>query len=210
MTGNISKKRIVLIATLFFCCFFSVQLSAQDMRDLKISGVILDAESLEPVPFTSVILKDMGMGTVADNTGYFTLIAHPGDTISFRSVGYQERVFIIPSQLKSKTYTLIELMIRDNILLEEVVVYPLPDFDELARTVLKQDLTPDQQVRIKNFKQDLDNILTTQFNENSPYYEQWRYAKLYDMTGIVPPNNFINPMTWSNFIRDWKKNQDKR
>jgi hypothetical protein len=99
-------------------------------------------------------------------------------------------------------------MIRENVLLDEVVVYPLPDFDEMASTMLKRELTPYQQKQIVSFKRDLDQLLEEQTRKNEEYYDQIRYAKFYNMTGIIPPNNFLNPMTWSNFIRDWKKNND--
>ncbi|MFT4741950.1 MAG: hypothetical protein ACI9XJ_001237, partial [Marivirga sp.] len=66
------------------------------------------------------------------------------------------------------------------------------------------------QEQITSFRNDLDTILKEQTKENKAYYDQYRYAKLYDLTGIVPPNNFLNPITWSNFIRDWKENQKGR
>jgi hypothetical protein len=181
---------------------------SQEDKSLQISGVVLDAESLEPIPFTSILIRDKSMGTVADNSGYFSFLAQPGDTITFRSVGYQQRIFVIPTSLSSKSYSLIELMIRENVLLDEVVVYPLPDFDEMASTMLKRELTPYQQKQIVSFKRDLDQLLVEQTRKNEEYYDQIRYAKFYNMTGIIPPNNFLNPMTWSNFIRDWKKNND--
>jgi hypothetical protein len=181
---------------------------SQEDKSLQISGVVLDAESLEPIPFTSILIRDKSMGTVADNSGYFSFLAQPGDTITFRSVGYQQRIFVIPTSLSSKSYSLIELMIRENVLLDEVVVYPLPDFDEMASTMLKRELTPYQQKQIVSFKRDLDQLLEEQTRKNEEYYDQIRYAKFYNMTGIIPPNNFLNPMTWSNFIRDWKKNND--
>ncbi len=186
------------------------QVNAQNDENLKISGVVLDAESMEPVSFASILIRDSSMGTIADNSGYFSFFAQPGDSITFRSVGYQERLFVIPASLTRKSYSLIELMIKEDLLLDEIVVYPLPEYDYLASTILKKDLSADQKVQIKSFKNDLDQILNEQTKENEMYYEQWRYAQLYDMTGIVPPNNFLNPMTWSNFIRDWKKYQKQR
>ncbi len=182
---------------------------ADAAKPIHLTGVVLDAENLEPVPFTSILMDKGKRGTVADNSGYFSFLAYPGDTITFRSVGYESRDFIIPELLEGNTYSLIELLIRENIILEEVVVSPLPEMEDFAETILKKDLTDEQKVRIINFKRDLNTILDQEYERNHPYYEQWRYAQLYDMTGIVPPNNFLNPMTWSNFIRDWKNNSDR-
>ncbi|SMG33367.1 CarboxypepD_reg-like domain-containing protein [Marivirga sericea] len=189
--------------------FFSFSVCAQEDDPINITGVILDAENMEPVPFTTVLIGAGKSGTVADNSGYFSFLAYPGDTITFRSVGYQNSTFIIPKLLEGKTYSLIELMVRENVLLEEITVYPLPDVDYFTDTIVKSELTDVQKRQLDRFKKDLNGLLQTQNEQNGPYYDQWRYARLYEMTGIVPPNNFLNPMTWSNFIRDWKKNSEK-
>jgi hypothetical protein len=189
--------------------FFSFSAISQTEDPINITGVILDAEDLEAIPFTTVLVGDGKTGTVADNSGYFSFLAYPGDTITFRSVGYQKSIFIIPNLLDGKTYSLIEMMVKENILLEEVKVFPLPDADYFTNTIVKTELSNIQQKQLNDFKRDLDNLLDNQYEANSPYYDQWRYARLYEMTGIVPPNNFLNPMTWTNFIRDWKRENKK-
>jgi len=188
---------------------FSFSAFSQDEEPINITGVILDAENMEPVPFTTVLIGEGKSGTVADNSGYFSFLAFPGDTINFRSVGYQTSTFIIPQLLEGKTYSLIELMVQENVLLEEVKVYPLPDVDYFTDTIVKKELTDTQKRQLDDFKKDLNSLLDKQYEDNSPYYDQWRYARLYEMTGIVPPNNFLNPMTWSNFIRDWREENKK-
>ncbi len=202
--------RNALLILLFSFIVFTVV--AQDTAKrvptdpINLSGVILDAENMEPVPYTYVLLDEGRRGTVADNTGYFSFLAYPGDTIVFRSVGYQNRMFIIPEILDGNSYSMIELMVRDNLILDEVVVYPMPDIDVFAKTILENDLSPKQIENISRFKRNMDGLLKQEYENDKLYYDQWRYAKLYDMTGLMPPNNFLNPITWSNFIRDWKEN----
>jgi hypothetical protein len=195
----------------FFAAIFLLSFSSYSQNEdpINITGVILDAENMEPIPFTSVLIGDGRSGTVADNSGYFSFLAYPGDSITFRSVGYQKSSFVIPSLLEGKTYSLIELMVRENVLLDEITVYPLPDVDYFTNTIVRKELTDTQKKQLNDFKKDLDNIVSEQNRRNGPYYDQWRYARLYEMTGLVPPNNFLNPMTWSNFIRDWKENNKK-
>lgn len=200
--------RNILIISLL--CFFAFNLIAQEKgeKPIHMTGVILDAENLDPVPFVSVLMDKGNRGTVADNQGYFSFLAFPGDTITFRSVGYQSRNFIIPEILDGDSYSMIELMIRENLILDEVLVRPLPEMEAFAETILKQKLTERQRLQINNFKNELNQILEQEYQRDKPYYEQWRYAQIYDMTGIVPPNNFLNPITWTNFIRDWKTSTD--
>jgi len=188
---------------------FSFSAFSQEEDPINITGVILDAENMEPVPFTTILIGDGRRGTVADNSGYFSFLSFPGDTITFRSVGYQTTKFIIPKLLEGKTYSLIELLVRENVLLEEITVFPLPDADYFTETIVKTELTDMQKRQLDNFKRDLNSLLEEQYRKNKPYYDQWRYARLYEMTGIVPPNNFLNPMTWTDFIRDWKQENKK-
>lgn len=201
---------LFLIVSIFLVGFSSIAQNEKIIEEpIHITGVILDAENMEPVPFTTVLIGEGKSGTVADNSGYFSFLAYPGDTITFRSVGYRNSTFIIPKLLEGKTYSLIELMVKEHVLLEEVKVYPLPDTDYFTNTIVKKELTDVQKRQLDNFKRDLNDLLEKQYEQNNPYYDQWRYARLYEMTGIVPPNNFLNPMTWSNFIRDWKNDSEK-
>jgi hypothetical protein len=200
------RNNLFILLSIFLLSFSAF---AQNDDPINMTGVILDAENMEPVPFTTVLIGAGKSGTVADNSGYFSFLAYPGDTITFRSVGYQNSTFVIPKLLEGTTYSLIELMVRENVLLDEITVYPMPDIDYFTDTIVKTELTDVQKRQLDSFKRDLKGLLNNQYEQNSPYYDQWRYARLYEMTGIVPPNNFLNPMTWSNFIRDWKKNSGK-
>ncbi|HET8860093.1 carboxypeptidase-like regulatory domain-containing protein [Marivirga sp.] len=197
----------ILLFTISF--LVAVSVTAQKHDPIHMTGVILNAENLEPVPFTTVLIGDGKSGTVADNSGFFSFLAYPGDTITFRSVGYQVSTFVIPKLLEGDTYSLIEMLVRENILLEEVEVYPLPDADFFRKTIVEKGLTDVERQNLNNFNSDLDKLLEKQYEKNSPYYDQWRYARMYETTGLVPPNNFLNPMTWSNFIRNWKEQSRK-
>ena len=204
------RNSLIVFITVFLFTFSAFAQEEKIIEEpINITGVILDAENMEPVPFTTILIGNGKSGTVADNSGYFSFLAYPGDTITFRSVGYQSSTFIIPELLEGKTYSLIELLVRENVLLEEVQVYPLPDADYFTSTIVKKELTDIQKRQLDDFNRDLNKLLEKQYEQNHPYYDQWRYARLYEMTGIVPPNNFLNPMTWSNFIRDWKKDSKK-
>lgn len=200
-------RRSLFIITLILA--FSFSSMAQQDEPINLTGVVLDAENLDPLPFTTILFKDGKTGTISDNSGYFSFLAYPGDTITFRSVGFQTNTFVIPNLLDGDTYSLIQMLVRESLVLEEVAVSPLPDVQYFNETIVKKELSERQQKRLREFKTDLDALLQKQYEENSPYYEQWRYARLYEMTGLVPPNNFLNPMTWSNFIRDWKKDSKK-
>ena len=69
-----------------------IQLSFPDLKD--ITGVILDGESSEPLPYATIGLKHTGKGTVSNSNGEFGLMIHPenfSDTIVVSYLGYYGR-----------------------------------------------------------------------------------------------------------------------
>jgi hypothetical protein len=87
----------------------------------QLSGVILDKETREPVPFTNVSVKGTLQGTTADINGAFSLEAASRDTLLFSSVGYFPEQKII-SKLPNNNLT---VFLQQNIQnIEEVTVKP--------------------------------------------------------------------------------------
>src|SRR5690554_2634207 len=98
---------------------FSYAAFGQKTEPVNLTGVVLDAENLDPLPFTTILFKDGKTGTIADNSGYFSFLAFPGDTITFRSVGFQTSTFVIPHLLEGDTYSLIQMLVRESLMLDE-------------------------------------------------------------------------------------------
>lgn len=183
---------------------FSFQSKAQEVtKPLSISGVALDAETMQGVPFTTVSVGDGRRGTICDNSGYFSILAMPADTLHFRSVGYKPMDFVLPKELSGDRYSVIQLMVKDTIMLEEVVVHAFPSEQSLQSAFqISAPVRPLQQ-ETQRMQHEVRKVMVQSYNQDKYYYDQWRYAKMYNMNGTMPPNNWLNPMTWSNFIRDW-------
>ena len=64
-------KRLLLILILFLGC---VRLSAQ------IQGVVVDADSGDPLPYLNVYYEGKGVGTITDIDGNYSISSHPGWT----------------------------------------------------------------------------------------------------------------------------------
>ncbi len=107
-----------------FLCSLSLSLQAQeDGPIIQISGFVYAQDSTETVPYAHVINKTKRQGTVASLDGFFSVLAKPGDTLSFSAIGYQKKLFAAPDQEDDRMYLLI-FMDRDTIMLRETVVYP--------------------------------------------------------------------------------------
>src|ERR1044072_8781014 len=76
---------------------------------LQFSGVVVESDSLKPLPFTSILVKGTTHGTISDYYGFFTLVASPGDEIEFYSVAYKDGTYKIPDTLKTAHYSIIQV-----------------------------------------------------------------------------------------------------
>ncbi|MBY0347968.1 MAG: carboxypeptidase-like regulatory domain-containing protein, partial [Hydrotalea flava] len=67
---------------------------------IKISGVIVDKQSDEPIPFSTAVFKLSGQGVLTDSSGRFVFTSGQwshNDTLQISSVGYKN--VLIPSAL---------------------------------------------------------------------------------------------------------------
>ncbi|MFL5754515.1 MAG: carboxypeptidase-like regulatory domain-containing protein, partial [Bacteroidia bacterium] len=107
---------------------------------IQFSGVVVESDSLKPLPFTSILVKGTSHGTVSDYYGFFTLVAQAGDEIEFASVAYKDASYIIPDTLTASNYSIIQVMRLDTITLAPVTIYPWPTREEFKKAFLKLDV----------------------------------------------------------------------
>lgn len=194
---------------------FSLGFSQEDTRDLiQFSGIVVDGDSLKPLPFTSIIIKNTRRGTIADYYGFFSFVAQKNDTIEFSSVGYKKATYIIPDSLADNKYSLIQVMYSDTILLRETIIYPWPTKEQFKEAFLSADIPDDDLERArKNLKRaELKERSETMAMDGSMNYtNQMRQyqSKLY-YAGQAPPNNLLNPIAWAKFIKAWQDGEFKR
>lgn len=106
------------------------QLSAVLMgysQDLRLFGIVRDAESNSPIPFASISITKTTRGTAADENGKFTLIIKPEEKnqeLKISSIGHLTRFFKINSldtgylrlELESDVRLLSEITINENVI----------------------------------------------------------------------------------------------
>ncbi|MDR3245953.1 MAG: TonB-dependent receptor [Prevotellaceae bacterium] len=108
-------KRSILIILSLLLCF---NMFAQERVSFTLTGVVND-ELGEPMSEAALYLKDrVGIGTVSDADGKFSIKVNVGDILVASFVGYQKKEFMI---IKEETEPIsIQLFLESN--LEEVVV----------------------------------------------------------------------------------------
>jgi len=207
---------IILFGLIFF--WARPQSCAQEVRNdedvIQFSGVVVDADSLDPVPYTSIIINNTNRGTLSDFYGYFSFVALKNDTIVFSSMGYKKNIFVIPDTITDKRYSLIHVMNADTIMLTPTVIYPWPTQEEFKKAFIKLDI-PDDDIEIarKNLaKAEMrDRIMNYQMDGSMNYknYMQNETSKLY-YAGQTTPITIFNPFAWAQFIKAWKEGKFKR
>lgn len=88
----------------------------------SVTGLILDAESGDPMPFATIGLKNEGRGTVSNNNGEFSLKIAPAylrDTILISYLGYLGKEIPVAEAL---TDNLRIMMIREFISIPEIII----------------------------------------------------------------------------------------
>ncbi len=180
-----------------------VNAKGQQKGAIKINGIVLDADSLVAVPYTAVQVKNQLRGTVCDNSGYFSVLVQKDDTLVFSGIGYKTKEFVVP-ELTDTDYSLIQLIRKESIVLEEVKITAWPDEAQFVKAFHELKLPRNHEDIWNDAQQDLFKVMKKQYDSDKFYYDQMRYSKLYNTTGFMPPNNFLNPINWTNFIQDWR------
>ncbi|MDH5475281.1 MAG: carboxypeptidase-like regulatory domain-containing protein [Cyclobacteriaceae bacterium] len=190
------KALIVVVMSLML-----IDVSAQK-SSVAISGVVMDADSVRAIPYVNILLKNSFFGTVSDNSGHFSFTASEGDTLQFSCIGYFDAYFIMPENLNGDSYSLIQLLRKETIMLEEVVIFPWPEYEQFKNAFLTTQPKRNLGDVAYESKRKIKRISVEEYERNKYYYNMYYNNQLYDLTGIVPFNNFLNPMEWTNFIRN--------
>lgn len=208
--------RIALVAFLFLQLTTSA-VFAQATKDppglVQFSGVVV-TDSLMPVPFTNILVKNTYRGTMSDVYGYFSFVAQEGDTILFSAVGFQRDQYVVPDSLGEQKYSMIHVMNRDTIQLRELAVYPWPSREQFREAFLNLRLPDDDfQLAMRN----LSPAEMMQRMENLPpdAYQSFQYAMAMDQTklynsGGTPMINLFNPIAWAQFVQAWQNGAFKK
>ncbi|MEI6488365.1 MAG: carboxypeptidase-like regulatory domain-containing protein [Bacteroidota bacterium] len=186
----------------------------KDQHLIQFSGIVVEGDSLRPVPYTSIIVNKSNRGTISDYFGYFSFVAQLGDSIVFSAIGFSPANFYIPDTLSTNKYSLIQVLRTDTVSLRETVVYPWPTKEQFKAAFLALNL-PDDDMTHANRNMDREDMkarmagMAVDASLNYKFTMQQYQSKLY-YAGQMPPNNLLNPIAWAKFIQAWKNGDFKK
>lgn len=202
------KRLFTALCLLIVTVAYNTGFSQGHRQLIQFSGVVVDKGTLKPVPYAALMIKNSSHGTVCDNTGYFSFVAQPNDTIEFAAIGYKTNSYKIPDTLTDRV-ALIHLMDRDTAQLKTITVYPWPSKEAFKQAFLNLNLPDNELDRAKKnlaLAQAKARMEGTPMDAQANFMNamQQEYNKLY-YAGQLPPNNLLNPLAWAKFIQAWKE-----
>ena len=206
--------RQVLVLSLLVFSVSAFGQTPKDRRLVQFSGVVVTGDSLEPVPFTSILTRGSYRGTISDVYGYYSFVAQAGDTLEFAAVGFKRGNYIIPDTLSDSKYSMIHVLYPDTILLRPLDVYPWPSKEQFRDAFLALDVSDDEYQRVLKH---LNSAEAIQRMENLPpdpglaahYQASLDNTRLYNQ-GMAPSINLFNPIAWAQFVQAWKAGNYKK
>jgi hypothetical protein len=216
-----NSRALRLVFLLFPLSLFFLKLAANEPLDerqprkvVQFSGLVVTGDSLKPVPFTTIWVKNTRRGTTTDFQGFFSIAVRELDTLRFTSVGFKEVTYVVPDTLTSNRYSTIQLMTRDTIYLAETIIYPWPTREQFRYAFLHTEIPDDDYDRAMR---NLERAEMRERFQKMPMdgYGNYRYMtdqyaqRLY-YAGQRPPMRIFDPFAWGQFFQAWREGKFKR
>jgi hypothetical protein len=176
---------------------------------VQISGVLMTADSLRAVPGAIVQVKNKNRGVASSEVGVFTIVAYKGDTLQFSALGFRNKEFVVPMNIKGHYFSAIQLMVQDTFYLPETIIRPLPSREQFDYAFKHWRIADDKyEIARKNTNalmlRALAHSIPRDGKENQMMYQQLK-AQEAVYYGQRPPMQIFNPVAWMEFFESWKR-----
>lgn len=207
-------KKLVLFLFVVLISFTVAFAQKSSIKIVQFSGFVMTSDSLMGIPYANVFVKKSNRGTTANAEGYFSLVAEEGDTLIFSSLGFSPLVYVLPADLKSDKYSVIQLMTKTTYHLQPTIIFPWGDKDGFKRAFRDARPPKDAEERAeentnRQLLEALGESLPPDGNEAATKFMQQRAVR-YTYYGQNAPNNLINPLAWAEFFKAWKRGDYKK
>ena len=183
---------------------------------VQFSGVVVTDErgQMAPVPYAAVYIPNRKIGTTANYQGFFSIVAEKGETVVFSALGFRKSNYTIPQSLKDERYSMVKILSRDTILLDEAIIFPWPSRDHFKTEFLAMNVQSELERRaMENLAAEtLEKVreVTPRDGRETGQMFLRQQAKNYYYYGQTPPMNIFNPLSWQKFFQSWKDGDFKK
>lgn len=181
---------------------------------IQFSGYVLTPDTLMGIPFVTIQINNSSRGTISNREGFFSFAANVGDTVNFRSIGFENSYYYIPKSLQTNKYSIVKLLSTDTYYIDTVTVYPWPSKEMFKQAFLSLEIEENDVDRaLKNLEREylkeMGENMPMDASENANYYLRSEAQKYY-YAGQAPPQNIFNVFAWAQFIEAWKRGDFRR
>ncbi len=178
-------------------------------RVIQFTGLVLTSDSLKPLPYASIWVKNTSRGTTTDYYGFFSIPVYENDILRFSSVGYRDAHYTVPDTLTRARYSAVQMMTQDTIHLDETVVYPWPTREQFRHAFIHTEVPSD------DYDRAMRNLAQAEMRErfekmpmdgsmNFRHHMQQHSDRLY-YAGQAPPIRLFDPFAWAEFFKAWRE-----
>ena len=147
---------------LFIASSFSSKVFSQDF--LEFSGLVVQEEdTITPVAFARLGSIKTGKGTIADEEGFFYILAERTDTIVFSAIGFKQYFIPIQESTDTKNLFVVIPMKTDTVRLSGVDILPFYSQEEFRQAMLSLNI---EEVTIMKAitKEEIDKIANIKYS----------------------------------------------
>lgn len=173
---------------------------------IQFTGIITDVDSNSVVPYVTVTnLTNKGQRYAANYKGYFSFIAHPGDTILYTAIGYRDLLLPIPTQIADNKYTAMIKMKAEIVNLPTVRVYPWATVEDFTRDFMSMKIADDDYViAARNLSAESLIGLIQTLPRDGGEIQGINYRLNHDRAlnkNMVQTNPLLNPFAWGKLMQ---------
>jgi hypothetical protein len=181
---------------------------------IQFSGLVVTGDSLAPVPYTTVWVKNSRRGTITDYFGFFSIIVNELDTLRFSAVGFKDFQYVVPDTLTQRRYSAVQVMTRDTIYLAETLIYPWPTREQFRHAFIHTEIPDD------DYDRAMRNLARAEMKERLSHFPntpEMNFRHVMNQTsdrmyyaGQAPPMRIFDPFAWGKFFQAWREGRFKR
>src|SRR5690606_38275807 len=200
-----------------FLCLSVYQSHGQEKNILQFSGLITSTNNPDlPVAFATIKNKSFRDQTfISNNDGYFSFVAHSGDTILFTSVGFDPLTYVIPEVTGDKFTAHIQM--RSLVIeLPAVTPYPWASYEDYLADFMSMKLGDDAVAMARrNISPEamaaLAQIVPRNADEIQSYHSLQRHTIQSNRYINQRMNNpLLNPFAWGELINQIRRGDFSR
>jgi hypothetical protein len=207
------SKGLLYTCFIFFVCLSMASIIAQAQvapnRLIQINGVVMTSDSLYGIPDAIVSIKNQNKGTYTSEQGVFALVCFKGDTVQFKSLGFEAKDYVVPNDIKGNTISLVQLLSQDTFFLNETIIHALPSKENFNFAFQNLNIDDDKyELARRNSNIAMMRMLSTIMRPDGregQAFAQKDAAYRAAYSGQQLPMNILNPIKWGQFIEAWKR-----